>query len=71
MVHVRVGDAGVVHIEQPVVAVLAIVATDIDDRVGRMEVPVIAGSPGHENIGTAQTVPPGRSDSGGQDFVSS
>ena len=69
MVHARVGDTGVVHIEQAVVAVLAIVAANVYHRVARVEVPVIAGGPERENIGTAQAVPPGRRlSSRGQDF---
>ena len=51
MVRVLVGSAVIVHVEQPVIAVLAIVATAVDTRVGRVEVPVIA------RTGTAQTVP--------------
>ena len=42
MVRVRVGSRVVVDVEQPVVAVLAIVATDVETRVRRVEVPVIA-----------------------------
>lgn len=41
-VRVRVGNAVVVDVEQPVVGVLAVVTADVDARVRRVEVPVIA-----------------------------
>lgn len=40
-VRVRVGRAGVVHVEQPVVPVLVIVTAEVQARVGSIEVPVI------------------------------
>ena len=55
-VAVRVRRAVVVHIEKPVVGVLVVVATNIEARVRRVEVPVIARTPA-QNIGTARGVP--------------
>lgn len=40
-VTVGVGSAVVVHVEQPVIQVLVIVTTDVQTRVGSVEVPVI------------------------------
>lgn len=48
MVVVRVREARVVDVEHTVVAVLVIVAADVDDRVARVEVPVIAHKPGRD-----------------------
>lgn len=45
MVRVRVGSRSVVHVEQPVVEVLAIVTTCVEAGVRRVEVPVIARMP--------------------------
>ncbi len=42
MVRVRVRGGVVVHVEKPVVQVLAIVAPGVEARVRRVEVPVIA-----------------------------
>ena len=42
VVRVGVGSTVVVHVEQPVIQVLVIVATSAEARVGRVEVPVIA-----------------------------
>ena len=41
----RVRRAAAVHIEKPVVGVLVVVATSIETRVARVEVPVIARTP--------------------------
>ena len=41
VVRVRVGSTRVVHVEQPVIAVLVIIATNVQARVRRVEVPVI------------------------------
>lgn len=49
MVRVGVRERRVVDVEHAVVAVLVIVATDVDDRVGRVEVPVIADAPDEMN----------------------
>ncbi len=43
-VAVGVGRVGVVHVEQPVVGVLAVVTAMIDGWVAGAEVPVIAGA---------------------------
>lgn len=48
-VAVRVRRTGVVDIEQTIVAVLVVVATDVDARVRRVEVPVIARRTGKKH----------------------
>lgn len=45
MVRVGVGQGRVVDVEHTVVAVLVIVAPDVDHGVARVEVPVIADAP--------------------------
>ena len=45
VVSVRVRCTGVVNVEQPVVQVLVIVTADVETRVRRVEVPVIARMP--------------------------
>lgn len=45
MVRVGVGQRRVVDVEHAVVAVLVIVAADVDNGVGRGKVPVIAHAP--------------------------
>lgn len=49
--------AVVVDVEQTIVGVVAIVTTDVEARVRRAEVPVIARGPRTKNTGNAQTVP--------------
>lgn len=69
MVRVGVGGAGVVHIEQTVVAVLAIVAANIDHRVRRVEVPVIAGGPDAKTSAPHRQSRLAAGEPGGQDFT--
>ena len=55
-VRVRVRGRVVVHVEQPVVQALAIVTTDVQTRVGRVEVPVIRNAQ-NETPTAAQKAP--------------
>ena len=52
-VRVRVGRAVVVHVEQPVIAVLVVITAHVEAGVRRVEVPVIA----RERPAFAQTAP--------------
>ena len=57
MVRVRVGSRVVVHVEEPVVTVLAIVTTRVEAGVRSVEVPVIARMPAMRAPRHAQKTP--------------